>query len=188
MPKITESRVLILATDGFEKSELFVPLQKLKLAGAIVDVAAPEKRAIKSWDNGDWGETVEADLAAADADLSEYDALVLPGGQINPDILRVDTDAMAIVKTFLKNGKVVAAICHGPWLLAEAGAVEGRDMTSYHSIKTDLVNAGANWRDVEVVADGGIVTSRSPKDLDAFVAKIIEEIEEGRHEERRLAA
>lgn len=188
MPKITESRILILATDGFEKSELFVPLEKLKEAGAKVVVAAPEKRAIKSWDKKDWGETIDADCAAADVDISDYDALVLPGGQINPDLLRVDTDAMAVVKTFLKSGKVVAAICHAPWLLAEAGVLDGRDVTSYPSIKTDLINAGANWRDAEVVADKGIVTSRSPGDLDAFVSKIVEEVEEGRHEERKLAA
>lgn len=188
MPKINESKILILATDGFEKSELFVPLQKLKDAGADLVVAAPEKRAIKSWDGGDWGETIEADIAVADADVSQFDAIVLPGGQINPDLLRVDTDAMAVVKTFLKSGKVVAAICHGPWLLAEAGVLKGRDVTSYHSIRTDLVNAGANWTDAEVVADGGIVTSRSPEDLDSFVAKIIEEVEEGRHGERQLAA
>lgn len=188
MPKITESKILILATDGFEKSELFVPLEKLKAAGADVVVAAPEKRAIKSWDQKDWGETIDADLAVADVDVSDYNAIVLPGGQINPDLLRVDTDAMAIVKTFLKSGKVVAAICHAPWLLAEAGVLKGRDVTSYHSIRTDIVNAGGNWQDTEVVADEGIVTSRSPKDLDAFVSKIIEEVEEGRHEQRDLAA
>lgn len=188
MPKISEAKIVILATDGFEKSELFVPLEKLKEAGADVVVAAPEKRAIKSWDKDDWGEAIEADLAAAEIDVSEYAAIVLPGGQINPDKLRVDTDAMAIVKTFLKSGKVVAAICHAPWLLAEAGVLKGVETTSYPSIKTDLVNAGANWQDKEVIADNGIVTSRSPDDLDAFVKKIIEEVEEGRHETRDLAA
>ena len=188
MPSINEAKIVILATDGFEKSELFVPLEKLREAGATVHVAAPQKGDIKSWDKKDWGETIAADLAAADVDVSDYNALVLPGGQINPDLLRVNTDAMAIVKTFLKSGKVVAAICHAPWLLAEAGVLKGTDITSYPSIRTDMINAGANWHDEEVVTDKGIVTSRSPEDLDAFVAKIIEEIEEGRHEERSLAA
>lgn len=188
MPNIKEAKILILATDGFEKSELFVPLEKLKAAGATVHVTSLEKRAIKSWDKKDWGETVDVDLTVADADVANYDALVLPGGQINPDLLRVEEDVVTFIRDFLKSGKTVAAICHAPWLLIEAGGVEGRQMTSYPSIKTDLINAGAHWKDAEVVVDNAIVTSRSPDDLDAFVSKIIEEVEEGRHDPRRLAA
>jgi len=181
MTDIKKSRILIIATDGFEQSELLVPRDKLKQAGAEVHVASPTGRAIRGWKGADWGESVDADLKIAEAKPDQYDALVIPGGQINPDKLRVDKDAMGVVKAFLKDGKVVAAICHGPWLLVEADAVRGRSVTSYKSIKTDLVNAGGKWVDEEVVADKGIVTSRSPEDLEAFCSKIVEELEEGRH-------
>ncbi|MCQ4633083.1 type 1 glutamine amidotransferase [Shinella sp. CPCC 100929] len=184
MPSIKEARVLILATDGYERSELRVPLDELKKRGAAVKIASLEKRPIKSWDERDWGDTVDVDLTAEEAFSKDFDALVLPGGQINPDLLRADEKAMRVVKDFLASGKVVAAICHAPWLLVEADALRGRKATSYASIRTDLVNAGADWRDEKVVTDKGIITSRSPKDLDAFVAKIVEEIEEGRHERR----
>ncbi len=181
MPSIADSRILIIATDGFEQSELEVPRDKLREAGARVEVATPTGESIRGWKEKDWGDNVPADLRIADAEVESYDALVIPGGQINPDKLRVDDDAMALVQDFIDEGKIVAAICHGPWLLAEADAVEDRRVTSYKSIRTDLENAGADWVDEEVVADDGIVTSRSPEDLPAFVAKIIEEIEEGRH-------
>ncbi|WP_421592831.1 type 1 glutamine amidotransferase domain-containing protein [Shinella sp. M27] len=184
MPSIEEARILILATDGYERSELRVPLEELKKRGATVSIASLEKRPIKSWDKKDWGDTVDVDLTAADVSSTAFDALVLPGGQINPDLLRKDETAMRVVRDFLASGKVVAAICHAPWLLIEADALRGRKATSYPSIKTDVINAGAEWHDEKVVTDQGIITSRSPEDLDAFVAKIVEEIEEGRHERR----
>lgn len=188
MTAIKDAKILILATNGFEKSELFVPLEKLREHGATVHIASIEPGEIKSWDKTDWGKTVAVDMQTGDVNEGDYDALVLPGGQINPDLLRVDEGAMNLVRKFLSTGKTVAAICHAPWLLAEAGVLKGRDITSYPSIKTDMINAGANWHDKEVVADNGIVTSRKPDDLDAFVAKIVEEVEEGRHEPRKLAA
>jgi len=184
MTQITNANILILATNGFEQSELERPLNDLKAKGATVHVVTPDGQDIKGWDQDDWGNTVKADKALADAKVGDYDAIVLPGGQINPDILRVNKDAVALIKSFANEGKVVAAICHAPWLLIEAGIIEGRKATSYHSIATDLKNAGAHFEDSEVVVDKGIITSRSPEDLDAFVAKIVEEIEEGEHDRR----
>ena len=192
MPKIKNAKILILATDGFEQSELEVPLNKLRSVAQLVHVAAPKERkfkdAIAGWKDNDWGANVPVDAELADVSPSFYDALVLPGGQMNPDSLRGNEAAMDLIKSFLAEGKTVAAICHAPWLLIEANAVRGRKATSYASIKTDMINAGANWVDEAVVADQGIVTSRKPDDLDAFVAKIIEEIEEGKHERAVLAA
>ena len=184
MPFIDKSKILILATHGYERSELRVPLDELKKRGAQVKVASVKKEPIKSWDNTNWGDTVDVDLLAKDVNIDDFDALVLPGGQINPDILRLDEDAMRVVREFVRSGKVVAAICHAPWLLIEADAVHGRNATSYASIKTDMKNAGAHWSDEPVVTDEGIITSRNPGDLQPFVNKIIEEIEEGRHETR----
>ena len=181
MPNIKDSRILIMASDGFEQSELLVPLNKLKAAGATVHVATPDNKPIRGWNKKDWGETVPSDLAIAKVTVSDYDALVLPGGQINPDVLRANETAVGIVREFASANKIVAAICHATWLLVEAGIAAGRELTSYHSIKTDVKNAGATWVDKEVVVDDGIITSRSPDDLPAFVAKIIEEVEEGRH-------
>ena len=187
MPNIQDSRILIISANGFEQSELMVPRDNLRAAGARVDVASPDGKPIRGWSKTDWGETVDADLAISAARMDDYDALVIPGGQINPDLLRVDADAMALVRAFLDSGRVVAAICHGPWLLVEADAVRGRTVTSYKSIRTDVRNAGGDWVDRDVATDEGIITSRSPADLDAFVAKIIEEIGEGRHERRKSA-
>jgi len=184
MPSINTSKILIISTNGFEQSELMVPLEKLKAAGATVHVATPDGQPIRGWKDKDWGDSVNADLKIADARVDAYDALVIPGGQINPDILRTHEDAVRLVKSFNESGKVIAAVCHGPWMLIEAGVIKGREATSYHSIKTDMINAGARWSDVEVATDHGIITSRSPKDLDAFVAKIIEEVGEGRHDRR----
>lgn len=192
MPKITKAKILILATDGFEQSELEVPLKTLRSAGALVHVCAPPKRkdkkSIMGWSEKDWGTPVEVDVELSDASVSFYDALVLPGGQMNPDSLRQTPEAMTFVKEFLASGKPVAAVCHAPWLLIEANAVKGRKATSYKSIKTDMINAGANWVDEPVVVDQGIITSRNPDDLAAFSAKIIEEVEEGKHDRAVLAA
>ena len=177
MTAIANAKILILASNGFEQSELMVPEARLLEAGATVHIATPDGEAIKGWDEDDWGETVKADLALADVDRSAYDALVLPGGQINPDLLRVNADAVALIKAFAQDGKPVAAICHAPWLLIEAGLVAGREVTSYPSIRTDLKNAGANVVDQEVAVAGNIITSRNPDDLPAFVDAIIRAVE-----------
>ncbi len=187
MTDIAKARILIIATNGFEQSELEVPRDQLRAKGAAVEVATPDGKAIKGWEHTDWGRPAPADLKIADARMEDYTALVIPGGVMNPDKLRVDADAMAIVKSFLSAGKVVAAICHGPWLLVQAGALKGRQATSYKSIRTDVENAGAAWLDEKVVVDNGIVTSRSPDDLDDFVGKIVKEIEEGKHYRRQAA-
>jgi protease I len=184
MPKIAESRIAILATDGYERSELREPLEKLRAKGAEVEVISPKPGEIRNWDRTDWGDSVPVDRPLAEASPDDYDALVLPGGQINPDKLRMEPTAVEFVRRFAESGKALAAICHGPWMLAEADVVRGIAMTSYPSIRTDLVNAGADWRDEAVVVDDAIVTSRRPDDLTAFIDKVVEEIEEGRHERR----
>ena len=184
MADIKSASILILATDGYERSELRVPLEELRKQGADVKIASIKSGQIKSWDETDWGDSVEVDLAASDVKVEDFDAIVMPGGQINPDVLRTNEDAMRVVRDFVKSGKPVAAICHAPWLLVEADALRGRRATSYPSIKTDVRNAGAQWVDEEVVVDNGIITSRSPKDLKAFVAMIVEEVKEGRHDRR----
>lgn len=177
-------RILILATNGFEQSELEVPRDRLKEAGAQVHVVSPEAGEIKGWDKKDWGRPVKVDKSLSEARESDYDAIVLPGGQINPDLLRVEPAAIALIKSFYDAGKTVAAICHAPWLLVEAGIAKGKRMTSYKSIRTDVQNAGAHWEDSSVVTDAGVITSRNPGDLEDFSRKIIEEVREGKHERR----
>ena len=184
MPSMNEARILIMATNGFEQSELMEPLNKLRGDGATVHVATLDGKPIKGWKDKNWGDSVDADLKISDVKADDYIALVLPGGQMNPDILRADETAVQKVKDFVTGNKIVAAICHAPWLLIEAGVMRGREATSYHSIKTDMTNAGAKWADKEVAIDNGIITSRSPKDLDAFISKIIEEVKEGEHQRR----
>ena len=174
-------RVAILATDGFEQSELFDPKRALEEAGAQTEVISPVPDRIRGWKMKDWSDSIEVDTSVAEADPADYDALLLPGGVINPDHLRTNETAIGFVKAFAEAGKPIAAICHGPWTLIDAGVVRGRKMTSWPSLRTDLRNAGADWVDAEVVTDHGLVTSRKPDDLPAFTAKMIEEIAEGRH-------
>ncbi len=184
MANIASANILILATDGYERSELRVPHEELTRRGADVKIASIKAGEIKSWDEKDWGDSVTVDLDVKQVKVEDFDALVLPGGQINPDVLRSNDDAVELVRQFVSSGKPVAAICHGPWLLVEADALRGRKATSYASIRTDLRNAGASWEDEAVVVDNGIITSRSPKDLAQFVDKIVEEVEEGIHQRR----
>jgi intracellular protease, PfpI family len=174
MPK----RVLILATDGFEQSELTGPRDALNDAGIETVIASPESGEIKGWKHTDWGDPVKVDMALDDVNAAEFSALVLPGGQMNPDVLRMNDAAVELVRDFANAGKPVAAICHAPWLLVEAGLVNGRKVTGWPSIRTDLSNAGADVVDQEVVIDGNIITSRKPDDIPAFSKALIQALEE----------
>ncbi|MCB8840050.1 type 1 glutamine amidotransferase domain-containing protein [Aurantimonas sp. VKM B-3413] len=187
MPSIKEAKIAILATDGFEQAELTEPLAKLKEAGAEVHVISTKAGSIKGWDKDHWDKDIPVDKQLSEVRVTDYDALVLPGGQINPDKLRADPKVVSFVREFFNSKKPLAAICHAPWLLIEADVVRGRDITSFASIKTDVKNAGGNWVDKEVVVHQALITSRNPGDIPAFVAKIIEEVEEGRHEDRKVA-
>jgi protease I len=173
-------RVMILATDGFEQSELEKPRDALHQAGIETAIVAPEEGRIKGWEKTDWGSPVDVDLTLDQADAADFDALLLPGGQINPDKLRMEDKAVELVRTFCESGKPVAAICHGPWLLVEADAVRGKTVTSWPSIRTDLKNAGADVVDREVVTDGNLITSRNPDDIPAFSQALIEVLQTAR--------
>jgi len=177
-------KVAILATDGFEQSELLEPRKALDEAGATTQVVSPTGKKIKGWDQKDWGKEVSVDVPLDSAHAEEFDALLLPGGVMNPDQLRMNPTAVQFVKQFTDAGKPVAAICHGPWTLVEAGAVRGRTMTSWPSLKTDLNNAGASWVDKEVVNDQGVVTSRRPDDIPAFNREMIRLFSEGQGKSR----
>ena len=185
---LTGKKVAILVADGFEQVELTEPRKALEEAGAESHIVSPADGRVKGWKHDHWGDEMEVDVPLDRASADDYDALVLPGGQMNPDNLRVNEKAVAFARAFVEAGKPVAAICHGPWTLVEADVVRGRRMTSYPSIKTDLRNAGADWVDEEVVVDQGLVTSRNPDDLPAFNRKMVEEIAEGRHEGQRRSA
>ncbi|HYD72687.1 MAG TPA: type 1 glutamine amidotransferase domain-containing protein [Candidatus Binatia bacterium] len=179
--RLAGKTVAVLATDGFEQSELTDPVQALKDAGAEVHVVSPKPGQIQGMKHDEKGDEVRVDKTLAEAAEADYDALVLPGGVANPDKLRLEREAIAFIRRFVEDGKPIAAICHGPWTLIDAGGVASRRMTSWPSLKNDLKNAGAQWVDEEVVVDNGLVTSRKPSDLPAFCAKMIEEIAEGRH-------
>ena len=180
MPNNLQGKTIaILATDGFEQSELTKPKKALEEAGARTQVVSPARNKIKGWDRKDWGEEVPVDITLDSADPARYDALLLPGGVMNPDQLRMNPSAVRFVKHFFEHAKPVAAICHGPWMLVEAGAVQGRTVTSWPSLKTDIRNAGGTWVDEEVVLSNGVVTSRKPDDIPAFNRQVIDLFSKG---------
>ena len=175
-------KVAALVARGFEQAELLEPREALEKAGALVEIISPETNGkVRGWNHTDWGEEVDVDVVLSDASSENYDALLLPGGVMNPDALRRLPEVQGFVRAFFDAGKPVAAICHAPWTLIDAGVVRGRRLTSYHTLQTDLTNAGAHWVDEEVVVDNGLVSSRNPGDLPAFNAKLVEEIGEGVH-------
>jgi protease I len=186
--KLLGKKVAIIATDGFEQSELFEPLEALREAGADVHVISPEAGKIRGFHHLEKGKKIRVDRDIEDVKHEDYDALLIPGGMWSPDQLRVNEDVLRFTRGFFTAGKPVGAICHGPWVLINAGLVHGRTLTSWPSIRRDLEHAGAHWVDEEVVVDRGLVTSRGPVDLDAFCEKLIEEIREGRHSAQQEAA
>jgi len=181
MISLTGKKVAIITENGFEEVELTSPKKALEDAGATVHIVSPQKDQVKAWNHDHWSIELPVDVNIDDADPNDYDALVVPGGVLNPDKMRLNEDCVNFAKDFLTSGKPVAAICHGPQLLIETGLLQGRNMTSYPSVRTDLENAGVIWEDKEVIVDHGLVTSRSPKDLEAFNKKMLEEIKEGVH-------
>jgi protease I len=182
MPNTNQKRIAILTENGFEEVELTSPKKAMEDAGMKVDIISSEKEKVKGWNHDHWSIELPVDVNLSEANPFDYDALMIPGGVINPDKMRINKEYVDFAKDFMEAGKPVAAICHGPQLLIETGLLEGKRMTSYPSIRTDLENAGAHWEDKEVVVDNGLVTSRSPKDLEAFNKKLLEEIREGMHE------
>ncbi|HEY0653169.1 MAG TPA: type 1 glutamine amidotransferase domain-containing protein [Chryseosolibacter sp.] len=182
MPKLNDLTIAILTEEGFEQVELTSPREALEKAGVTVHIISPKKDEVKAWNETEWGIRVRVDKQLSEANPEEYDGLMLPGGVLNPDKLRINKEAVEFVRHFLEAGKPIAAICHGPQTMIETGLLEGRRMTSYPAIKTDLINAGVEWVDEEVVTDHGLVTSRSPKDLTAFNKKMLEEFAEGIHQ------
>ena len=180
--------VAFLLTKGVEQVELTEPRRALEEAGAKVVIVSPEEGRVRAWKETDWGDEFDVDVAIDGVDAADYDALVLPGGVMNPDHLRTNEKAVAFTRAFVEAGKPVGAICHGPWTLVEADVLRGRTLTSWPSLQTDIRNAGATWVDREVVVDDGLVTSRNPDDLPAFNRKLVEEIGEGRHAEMARSA
>jgi protease I len=178
---ISGKKVAALVTHGFEQVELTEPRKALEAAGATVDIVSPERGRVRGWNHTEWGDDVEVTKTIDEVKADQYDALLLPGGVMNPDHLRMNAKAVQLVRSFFDQGKPIAAICHGPWLLVEADVVRGSRVTSYGSISTDLRNAGAEWTDAPVVVDRGMVTSRKPDDIPAFNEKMIEEFAEGQH-------
>lgn len=174
-------KVAVMVTDGFEQVELLEPKRALEEAGATVHVVAPKSGSVRGWNHTEWGDAVPVDREVGKVSVNDYDALLLPGGVMNPDHLRMDSSAVALVRDFFDQAKPIASICHGPWTLVEADVVRGYRVTSYRSLKTDLINAGADWVDESVVVDRGVVTSRKPDDIPAFNRKMIEEFAEGLH-------
>lgn len=181
MPVLSGKKVAIITENGFEEVELTSPKQALVNAGAEVHIVSPQKDKVKAWDHDHWSIEVKVDVPIEQAQVKDYDALMIPGGVLNPDQMRKNRACVEFAQQFLEAGKPVATICHGPQLLIETGMLEGRTMTSTPAISTDLKNAGVNWVDKEVVVDNGLVTSRGPKDLEAFNKKMVEEIYEGMH-------
>jgi protease I len=179
--QLNGKKVAILVTDGFEQVELTEPRQALEDAGATTKIVSPHEGRVKGWNHSFWGDEFIVNVPLEAADANDFDALLLPGGVMNPDKLRRNEQALQFVKAFFAAGKPVAAICHGPWTLIDAGVVKGRKLTSYETIQTDLKNAGAKWVDQEVVVDNGLITSRKPDDIPAFNQKMIEEFAEGQH-------
>jgi protease I len=181
-------RVAILVEDGFEQDELLKPREALERVLADTAVVSPVTAdRVRGWKSGEWADAVDVDVPLGQARAEDFDALLLPGGVINPDRLRINAEAVAFVKAFVDANKPIAAICHGPWTLIEAGATRGRRMTSWPSLRSDLTNAGATWVDEEVVVDQGLVTSRKPDDIPAFSRKMIEEFARARSEKRQAA-